>query len=138
MAIDETVTATVGPGPGIRTTLRTSLHEWVGDEHHSEAVPEPEGPNPFVQLLGALGSCMVMTVKLYADRKGWPLERVEAQLEGDREPARPLTGVTVRIGFEGDLTDEQRARLLDISGKCPVHKTLAPAVDITTEAVELV
>ncbi len=138
MAHDEPVTATIGPGEGIRTTLRTSLHEWVGDAHKSDDVPEPAGPNPFVQLLGALGSCMVMTVKLYAQRKGWDLQRVEAQLVGEREPARPLTGVVVRIGFEGDLTDEQRERLLDISGKCPVHKTLAPVVEITTEAITLV
>lgn len=130
--IDQPVTVELRVDEGYRTTMSTALHTWVGDEKPSEEKPHPDGPNPFVQLLGALGSCMVMTVRVYAARKGWSVRTVRAELEGQREAGKPLASVNVTLHVEGDLDDAQRQRVLDVSQQCPVHKTLAPSVAIRT------
>ncbi|HEY6804651.1 MAG TPA: OsmC family protein [Pyrinomonadaceae bacterium] len=99
------------------------------------------GPDPYSLLLAALGSCISMTVTLYAKRKQWPLEQVEVRLRQNRvhskdcqECAENFEGYVHRIErsvtFVGDLTDEQRARLTEISHKCPVHKTLTSPIVI--------
>jgi putative redox protein len=99
------------------------------------------GPDPYTLLLAALGGCISMTVTLYARRKGWPLERVTVRLRQNRIHAKDceecsdsMEGFVHRIEravtFEGELTDEQRARLTEISHKCPVHKTLTSQIVI--------
>lgn len=93
------------------------------------------GPDPYTLLLAALGSCISMTVTLYARRKNWPVERVKVRLRQRRVHVKDCTecdqtkeGYVHRIErsveIEGDLTDEQRARLQEIAHKCPVHRTL--------------
>jgi len=99
------------------------------------------GPDPYTLLLSALGGCISMTVMLYARRKGWPVERVTVRLRQQRVHAKDcLECEQSREGFvhriersvtiEGDLTDEQRARLQEITHKCPVHKTLTSEIVI--------
>lgn len=99
------------------------------------------GPDPYTLLLGALGSCISMTVTLYARRKGWPLRRVSVRLRQKRLHAKDCAEcssdsdafvhrIERAVVLEGDLTDEQRARLMEISHKCPVHKTLASEIVI--------
>ena len=99
------------------------------------------GPDPYTLLLGALGSCISMTVHMYARRKQWPVESVTVRLRQNRIHAKDcaeckdMEGFIHRIersvSFTGDLSDEQRARLQEIAHKCPVHKTLTSKIMIT-------
>ena len=103
------------------------------------------GPNPYELLLGSLGACTSMTLKMYAARKKWPLESVRVTLRHDRIHAKDcedcekdsgmIDVIDKRLEVEGDLTDEQRARLLEISARCPVHRTLLNEIKIRSELV---
>ena len=99
------------------------------------------GPDPYTMVLAALGGCISMTLSLYARRKNWRLERVTVRLRASRIHARDCgecehgtEGFVHRIErsviVEGDLSDEQRARLQEIAHKCPVHKMLTSEIVI--------
>ena len=115
-------------------------HTLLTDEPF-DAGGEGKGPDPYALLLAALGSCISMTVTLYARRKAWPLERVTVHLRQQRSHAKDCQECTSGEGyvhriqrsvtFEGELTDEQRARLQEIAHKCPVHKTLTSEIVIS-------
>jgi putative redox protein len=99
------------------------------------------GPDPYTLLLAALGSCISMTVNLYARRKQWPVETVTVRLRQNRIHAEDCDECNDKEGFihriersvtvTGVLSDEQRARLQEIAHKCPVHKTLTSRIVIT-------
>ncbi len=99
------------------------------------------GPDPYTLILGALGSCISMTVQLYARRKQWPVESVTVRLRQNRIHAKDCQDCKDQEGFihriersvsvTGDLSDEQHARLQEIAHKCPVHKTLTSKIVIT-------
>jgi uncharacterized OsmC-like protein len=104
-----------------------------------DAGGEGAGPDPYTLLVAALGGCISMTVTMYARRKGWALERVTVRLRQRRVHARDCAeceetteGFVHRIErsvtIEGDLTEEQHARLQEIAHKCPVHKTLTSKI----------
>jgi putative redox protein len=106
---------------GPHTLAADELREDQGDD---------TGPGPHELLLAALGSCTSMTVKLYADRKGWPLERVQVRVNGRHED----DGFHIErvLHLLGLLSDEQKARLVQIAEKCPVAKTLQGTIRIAT------
>ena len=107
-----------------------------------ESGGDDTGPDPYSLLLASLGSCISMTVTSYARRKQWPLERVTVRLRQKRIHAEDCRGchenaegyihsIERSVTLEGNLTDEQRERLQEISHKCPVHKTLTSPIVIT-------
>ena len=124
-----------------KTIIVTGNHELIADE----PVPfgQDLGPNPYDFLLTALGACVTMTLRMYADRKGWALEEVEVHLEQSRVHAEDCEDcdsqdgfvhvIEKKLKFIGDLTEEQIQRLLEISDKCPVNKTLLNEIKIVTK-----
>lgn len=131
---------TVTSRANFQNEVSSGDHTFITDEPR-EAGGEDAGPDPYTLLLSALGSCISMTTMLYARRKGWPLKRVTVRLRQQRvhakdcdECERSQDGFVHRIeravSFEGNLSDEQRARLQEISQKCPVHKTLTSEIVI--------
>jgi putative redox protein len=114
----------------LRQDIRIGPHALVGDEGADKGGTDA-GPEPHEFLLAALGTCTSMTVKLYADRKGWTLRHVEVTVEA-RHDEQGVFRMQRRIALEGDLTDEQRARIVEIANKCPVHKTLSGTIAIET------
>lgn len=140
---DGWVTARIGPD-GFRTELEARSHGLVADEPVTSGGTD-RGPTPYEYLLSALGSCMAMTLRIYADRKGWPLEGVEVRLRGAPPHAKDcetcettavgVTRIERRLDLVGqELTQEQRARLLEIADRCPVKQTLERGVKIVREA----
>jgi putative redox protein len=83
------------------------------------------GPNPYDLLCAALGACTTMTLRLYADRKGWPLTDVRTAVRHTRAGLNAKDSFELDIALEGGLDDAQRARLMEIAERCPVHLTLA-------------
>ncbi len=130
------VTARIGLN-GFRTEIEARSHGLVADEPSALGGTD-RGPTPYELLLAALGSCMVMTLRMYADRKGWPLEGVEVRLrttqshEADcvqcEENDVGITTVERQLDLSGQLTDAQRERLLEIADRCPVKQTLERGV----------
>jgi uncharacterized OsmC-like protein len=129
-------------GGGLRKEIVIGDRTLVADEP-TELGGTDEGPTPYELLLGALGACTAMTVTMYARRKGWPLTGVTVELENDRVHASDcescetqegyLDRIHVRIGVDGPLHEEQRARLEEIARKCPVHKTLTGELRVDEE-----
>jgi len=128
-----TITADLTSGAAVE--LRNGRHVWHADEP-LDVNGTDTGPTPYELLLGALGACTCITLSFYCQRKGWTLHSVSAQYTYDKIHADDcehcdddtygfLHNVTAEIFIAGDFDDEQRARLTDITTKCPVHKTLA-------------
>ena len=119
-------------------------HQLVADEPAVIGGAD-SGPTPYDLLLAGLGACTAITVRMYADRKGWPLRQMTVRLRHSRIHAvdcldcetknGQLDQIERELRFEGELTDDQRARLMDIADRCPVHRTLHSEVLVaTTEA----
>ena len=117
--------------------LQTGKHQLIADEPTSFGGLD-SGPSPFQLLGAALASCMTMTVRLYADQKDWPLKRIRTNVGHSRElDQSPRDRFDVRITFEGELDAEQRVRMVEIAGKCPVHRALTEGARFTImEGVE--
>ena len=142
--------ATGAPGLVIvRETRRGTFdQEIIAGKHHLVA-DEPvdaggldSGPGPYDLLLASLGACTSMTIRLYADRKKLPLQRVEVRLRHFRVYATDCAECETKEGMvdhidreirlDGDLSADQRAKLIEIANRCPVHRTLTSEINIRT------
>jgi putative redox protein len=123
----------LGPD-GYRTEIISRTHVTHADEPLSDGGTDT-ALTPMEMMLGALGACMAITTQMYARRKGWPLTGVEIALDVERfvasnypayqGDAQFIHEIRNAIQFHGVLTTEQRERLFEIAGKCPVHRVLA-------------
>jgi len=130
---------------GYRTEILANGHALVADEPVAVGGTNT-GPSPYELLSAALGACTTMTLRMYADRKEWPLEDVEARVRhskvhcvdcGDTsKPNSRIDTFSRELVFDGALDDEQKQRLLEIADRCPVHRTLHSEIRVTTTLVE--
>jgi len=125
------ITAARGTGP-LQAAVQIGNHQVLSDAPESLG-GQDSGAEPHDLLAAALAACTIVTVTMVARRKALPLEDVRVQVEhGQRDGAYEFKR---RIEFVGGLNDDERARLLDIANKCPVHKTLSGTIRIETEAI---
>jgi putative redox protein len=145
-----TVTVTEAGSGTYTQQITAGHHRLVADEprpigDEPRPIGDDVGPTPYDLLLAALGACTSMTVRMYAERKGWPLERVRVTLRHSRIHAEDcadcettkgwISHIDRDIELSGDLDDDQRQRLLQIAERCPVHQTLTSEIHVTTFAV---
>ena len=131
-----------GNAAGFAQAIAVGRHQLTSDEP-TELGGTDTGPDPYDLLLAALGSCTSMTVAMYARRKRWPLEAVTVRLRHSKIHAADCEACETKEGridhiereveLAGVLTDEQRARLLDIATRCPVHRTLVSEIHIRSQ-----
>lgn len=134
------VKARIGTG-GYRVDLHARTHGLIADEPRALGGTDA-GPTPYELLLAALSSCTAMTMRMYADRKGWPLEEAVVLLRQERPHASDCTTcdtesvgvgrIERRIELSGPLSAEQRARLVQIADRCPVKQTMERGIAVVT------
>ena len=133
-----------GGATGFTQEVRVGAHTLAADEP-VDAGGTDTGPSPYDFLLAGLGACTSMTLRMYADRKRWPLQGVTVSLSHDKIHATDCAECETRVGrvdrierrieLVGPLDDAQRQRLLEIANMCPVHRTLKSEISITSTLV---
>ncbi len=131
-------------GARLAQEIAAGRHHFAADEP-ADYGGDDSGPTPYDLLLAGLGACTTMTLRMYAERKGWPLDRAEVRLTHEKIHARDCADCETREGridridrrlkLEGPLEPAQREKLLEIADKCPVHRTLTGEIKINTELV---
>tara|TARA_R110000868_G_scaffold1211_1_gene9278 strand:- start:48471 stop:48923 length:453 start_codon:yes stop_codon:yes gene_type:complete len=123
-----------------KTTLTAGNHELIADEPPHIEGGQDLGPDPYDLLLMSLGTCTVMTVKMYANRKGWEVGDMFMELRHNKshvedcktceDPTSKIDVIEKELIIKGELSQEQKEKLLEISKKCPVHKSLLNEIRI--------
>lgn len=143
---DHQVVASLDAEDGFTTRMKVGNHYLTADEPVSYSGND-FGPSPYELLSASLSACTAMTLQMYARRKGWPLENVEVHTSYAREHARDglecMEDPNAKIDtfhrvveFSGALDKDQRSRLLEIAGRCPVHRTLESPIQVLTREAE--
>lgn len=125
-------------------SISNSRHSWSGDEPEHKGGADT-GPSPYELLLSSIGACIVITARMYARRKGWPLDGVSLELEHTRIQARDcpdcetergqISEIKLHLHLQGALSQEQRERIFEIAGRCPVKRTLEAEIKFRSELV---
>jgi len=126
-----------------KTAISSRDFSWLADEPEDLGGSD-EGPTPMELLMGAIASCMAITMRMYAERKSWPLDSVEVDVQNEKVAVEDCPGyegdktgkidvITAQITLHGDLDREQRTRIAEIGGKCPVHKLVASGAHFIDE-----
>lgn len=128
-----------------RTTVTLTDKNYLAEakmRNHFAVIDEPldkggddNGPTPVEYLLTAIGGCVSITLRMYAERKGWDLGKVIVNVSQKEQltPEGIKKSLVEEISFEKEVTDEQRTKLLEIAGKCPVAKMVKGATEIDTK-----
>lgn len=132
------VTSRIGKS-GFHTNVNAGSHHMIADEPVSVGGTD-RGATPYELLLAGLGACTAMTLRVYADRKKWPLEGASVELRSGRSHEKDCESCATekvsigtierRVTLDGPLTDEQKARLLEIADRCPVKQTLERGIHV--------
>jgi len=119
-------------GPKYLTHLHTAAGHTLQADEPAEAGGQGQAPSPGELLAAALSACTCITVRLYAERKAWPLEALEAVVTFENAADHVVRSLQRTLVLQGSLSEEQRQRLLAIAERCPIHKSLAGSIAITT------
>ena len=129
---DSTITTVTLGTEDYRTRVSARTHEFYIDEPGTLNGGDT-AQDPYETLLGALGACKAITVRMYAQRKGWDLKSVRLDLAHSRPNGRGNPEqIDISISFEGDLDEDQRNRLKEIANACPVQKTILGELSINS------
>ncbi len=112
-----------------KTELRAGQHTLLADEPR-DAGGTDLGPRPGDLLQLSLASCVAITLRMYANRKGWLVHNIEVRVSGELEDGK--TTLRSDVSLSGKLSEEQKRRMLQIAKLCPVHKTLMSPIEIQT------
>lgn len=112
------------------TKISAGKHKWIADEPKDKEGTDL-GPMPTELLASSLGACTSITIRMYADRKEYPLDAVEVHVTIDKRSAEDHKFTRVVV-LSGNLSTEQRERLLSVANACPVHKILSGKIEIET------
>jgi len=115
-----------------QTIIRSSGHQLIADEPATSQGTDT-GMSPYSLLLASLGSCTAITLRMYADHKMWVVDSILVKL--DLFKTTNGTIIERKISFEGELSDDQRNRLLTIANSCPVHQILTGNIDVNTSLI---
>jgi putative redox protein len=117
-----------------QVTITAGKNVVIADEGEASG-GKNEGFNPYELLLASLGACTCATVRMYADRKEIKLDEIKVDLNLEIDAEKNITNIKREVKFIGTLSDEERAKLLTIANKCPVHKILSNPIHIDTQMV---
>ena len=136
----DTYRATTSLRSGTRVDVSAGNHTWISDEP-TEKGGQDLGPTPMQYLLGALGSCMSITLRLYCEHKGYALEGVDIELTSRKDKVEVdgklvnRTIISPQVTILGDFDEDVQARLTQVAGRCPVHVALGQGIHFENETV---
>ena len=133
-----------GDANGFAQKIEVGSHQLTADEPVSFGGTD-SGASPYDLILAALGACTSMTIGLYARKRKWPVEKITVSLQHSKIHAKDcddcetkdgrIDRINMEIHVDGSLTEEQRSKLMEVAGRCPVHQTLTSEINIKTRAV---